>query len=69
MSFSFKKNIFFARSSAKKAIAKAKSTVKTNARNTIAEVSNDIEPELTKIKTNLSRAADSLKKDLMKKIS
>lgn len=69
MSFSFKKNIFFARSSAKKAIAKAKTTVTKNAKSTIAEVSNDIEPELVKIKNNLSRAADGLKKDFMKKIS
>jgi hypothetical protein len=69
MSFSFKKNIFFARASAKKAIAKAKNTVKNNARSTIEEVSNDIEPELRKIKTNLSRAAGNLKKDLIKKVS
>lgn len=69
MSFSFKKNIFFARSSAKKAIAKAKTTVKKNARSTIEEVANDIEPEVTRIKTTLSNAANVLKKDFMKKIS
>ena len=69
MSFSFKKNIFFARSSAKKAIAKAKSTVKKNARTTIDEVASEIQPEVARIRTNLTNAANVLKKDLIKKIS
>lgn len=50
MSFSFKKNIFFARANAKKAIAKARSTMERNARSTVHEIATDIEPELTKIK-------------------
>lgn len=57
MNLSFKKNIFMARMNTKKAADKSKSIIKKNLKATINEISEDISPELAKVKNSLAKAA------------
>ena len=59
----FKKNLNSAKSTAKKAVAKAKTTALRNAKKTIAEVSKEVRPEISRIKSDLTKAAMMVKKE------